>query len=684
MTTRCVLIAVSLAFGILHSAASAQPFVISASRESRWTLQTGSVLHDRTLEYAVVVDSTGWIEGGRRRVFTRCTIAVVDFSGIVHDRYTHPVRDCAQEPDFFYDAFRALPAVTPGSWWRAVVQSATDRGTRTTTYLRDTLVAGEQYLILRDSTDMVRSATWPTLDFGGRDSTLHRQQLRGYIIGNLLYDPRRSLVIARSDTLRMQGELVREYAGNTRYKTRRSVVTAIDMRVDRPEVHAARVEQRNEEFRRTWRHFDFEPALPDELALAAGRESSVDSLIAVWSAAESDQEKRLIEHRLGRWYRNRARDWNRELFDTARRNGDAATAFRLAIATIEIATRAVDHELFEFLLPYMEDAGVALHAGLPSYSPHTLIMSVLMRSPPVLHNNLVHRPVCAPRTCALLETYATRADVDYRLRDLGVAAVFLRDPAAGFPALETRVRETPRSPLLTALYRTALGYRSDTPGATTVPPVGADIAMWVAYAGTGDMWRRNATALPLYQLRTGRNITGEMRARFDAATDNLELLVFGNVLNDMDPYAFNDLDVLKLLERRDQRLDRLAADIANRRRPVAMPAPDSIQSLVLDALIAELVDGKTVTWPGYKGSPRYTTPVRIISDGLPALILERWSERVTFVTRKDQARDGRAFVVSSAPQMAGPFVYFTKGGSMYTLMRTPAGWRVVSLITVVP
>ncbi|MGH7553201.1 MAG: hypothetical protein ACREMQ_09285 [Longimicrobiales bacterium] len=215
-------------------------------------------------------------------------------------------------------------------------------------------------------------------------------------------------------------------------------------------------------------------------------------------------------------------------------------------------------------------------------------------------------------------------------------------------------------------------------------------------------------AIRAHEALTGRPVRAELRAAFEQATEDSARLVFGAILRGIGELSASDPDDLARQLRTGSEAER---NLARRELPELVrsaPRADSATAFeLIDRVLAMTVE-RAPAWPTLEapaGTPFTPTPaandvaVLIISDGLPAAILERWAGRARFVTaaeasaqdprtatrtvsvgQRDDTRTVRGRVLELfrmdgegvQPDAAG-----YAGGSTYFLLRTESGWVIV-------
>ena len=577
--------------------------VVSTRTSPQLFAANGATLVNRTLEpRAEVIDSMRWLPTGSREVFTRQYRLVIDSAGGVRafsrlpapvsphldsasirrfQSFQHLSGDFAVSftPALVGTALRSLPAalpqrrrITTNYEWTlnefGVVE--TERGTRVTTYLRDTTIAGTRLWVVRDSSSLTREERWPVQTFL-LDSAAHRRTSRGYRTSFTIYDPARAVIVTAYDTTRLQTTLHRELSGVGDFSTTQHLVINRNIFSELPAAYDARRDYEIAQMRKRSGGMVVAPTDSVGSRLARGDSRLLDSLLTAWQRTNIREVRDTIEEQLS-WSRA---SWRAMLFPLAVAQRDTATAIRLADAMLYAYDTTISDDLLVFVLPVMEDPAKALHYGLSVDAPFYHAFYKLMRRPPVVFRN--EGPACTATGCAMLLRYADRTDVDPRLRDLGIVTRFLLDPAGGFPALESRAHSG-GTRIAQSMHRTALGYLNEwsRPGSgRPIPPPGAPEDAWVAWATPiGDF--ESIPVLQLYMLRTGRDLRREIRQRFDQATSDTTRKLFGEMLAHVDREGMSLAEAERLASSESEIMRNLAARIAHRFVGKDAKAPDSV------------------------------------------------------------------------------------------------------------
>jgi len=223
----------------------------------------------------------------------------------------------------------------------------------------------------------------------------------------------------------------------------------------------------------------------------------------------------------------------------------------------------------------------------------------------------------------------------------------------------------------------------------------------------------HVTAIRFHQVRTGRDVLGEIRTRFGATTEDSARMVFGTMLAGLGDTP---------------NVEQLAAQFRSGSPPQIALAQRSLYTVfrgrparadaattasILDRLVASNVEGGE-PWPSLMPPPSNPPPPRIppragapaerlymLADSVPPALRERWRDRVTFISAAEWAampvRQAGTLLTLSDVQRVGPFVRVSVyssgrlarqpdetprlfyGSTTYYLLARGDGWVVVGM-----
>lgn len=667
------------------------------------TLESGA-RRVRTSQFSFVVDS-----GGNARGYEAVPLTRPSAMDSATARRLEQGRSIAELMRVAFPETGAVPVFRelrveprPGAFWTEPIDwrierlgvTASETGTRTTRITGDTLVDGVRHWILRDSSVIERVESWPEHAFTLAEDVAREQRWTGHRTGYALYDPLRALAVRTADTTHLEGVITRRFADGRTWTAPQTMLVAEARETMSSERHAR------------WRTAQREPFrimpvanTPLETRLAAADTVVLDSLVGAWrTVAVVDRDA--IEQLLARWWRG-DRGWRGRLMQAAAESGDSARAFRHATELLRFGS--FDSAALAFVLPPMEDPGHSLRWGLGPDAGFDVIYYALLNNPDLLE------PASAPcrpaTTCAAIAGYATREDVDPRLRDLGVAVGFLLDPRGRYTQLDERARSG--TLVAETFQRLANGYRHESSAPSTgmpFPIAGTDWREWRAWlAGRGGRIEPIGRAVfALFTRRTGRDFAREFRDHYETATEDSARLVFGALRETVERGSFGVGEIERLLDSGSPPLADLARLVVIGPLVQAQPAPDSVAAELIDAVLAAMIDSVPLPWsdqPARQPRLRAGPSTVLIADSLPAGVVARWGARIPIRTMAEwRAQDPRepgeatSIVVRAtgnlalirlstsgrlrAPPEEPP--YFWASGTTFVLLRTPSGWRFIT------
>lgn len=571
--------------------------------------------------------------------------------------------------------------IAPGGRWVDTVRLATTgggnrqalHGVRTSTLLGDTVVAGRLLRIVQDSMAAHYEETALIRDFTFEAWAEVTRVVDGVGRGRHLYDPRSGLFATRSDTMILSGTMTLanpdggRFTMPARYERMRALALYDAAGWD------ALVAERRAQRSAQMGGMVILPGDSLQARLRRGDTIARDSLLDEWHRAVDPDERVRMQGILSRWGGAGIRE---RMIELALEAGDTAFA-----TGNEFGERRVDAAVIERLLPILANPVVALERGMGVGSirslPFDRISSPLLNNPPFITADTAQWG-CVPAICHVLATLADTAS-ESRLRDVGLLARFVLDPAAHQDAVRRRVGEG------SALLRPAVqlldgvGARWAAASKAPMPPEGADWRMWLEWMSGRDpdypaptlprpenrirFDDSHAKAIRFHSAVTGRDILGEIRERYELAQDTARLM-FGTILAQMDAMPVDTVDLARRLQSEDATEKQLAVTEFMRWFRNAGPVDPATAAELMDRAITNVM----------RDAPTDGSPVYIVGDSLPAAVREKWSARARIITGADRAAlnpRGRAFIVSPNPVRGiGSFV-MTGASQTTTQARAP-------------
>jgi hypothetical protein len=306
-------------------------------------------------------------------------------------------------------------------------------------------------------------------------------------------------------------------------------------------------------------------------------------------------------------------------------------------------------------LPLMADPGLTWASGLDHDVLYEEFQYALQYYPPAV----VERPACTPDACRALAEQWERAR-EPRLRDLGLFARVAMEPApwadsvlarvaAGSAILEPAARlvngvaagykgwHHPPLPEAGAHWRAWLDWTRGVPPADR-PPATAPEKLGVP------VMEVHANALRFHALRTGRDVTGELRGRLGAAESDSARLVFGAILNVLGELPVDADAVARGIASSSAAERTLAARQIYDLFRNAGPADEATAAALMDRLLGIVLEGAE-PFPALEGvRPPYGWAIMdgdfaldLPVDSLPPAIRAKWAARVAADERLDAA-----------------------------------------------
>ena len=495
-------------------------------------------------------------------------------------------------------------------------------GVRVSSRVGDTTIEGRQLWIVVDTTE-VRYEERTLQDEWVLDTTAFVERVAtGRMTGRMLYDRDIGLFRYRVDSTVLTGTAVLRYPDGRSYET------------------PARYERR-----RTWTQTDpgaHSPIAPSPLA------------------SESGDSAALL----------------RNLSIRLRNAGFTPSAI------IEEATMRP-------LIALMDDPATTFALGADRDALFQSLVSVLVQTPPAVNSDTTRWP-CTPAACALLADQY-RAARQPELKTLGLLAHFVMDPRRwtdSLPADTTKWSHLLGDARLLANGAVAV---SRSPSKDPLPGPADDWRPWVEWmVGVGNepvcvdgacmsrsrimqtrklyFGRAHATAFRFGEVRTGRDIVGELRQKLAAATTDSGKLVYEYLLFQIGQYRPTAASIARHLSESPILVELGAIEIPALFENAPPRADDSTTTAVMDRFIS-IALGLESPWrnldtlrPTYDGDDLRLPKDKLLllADDLPPALRVKWSARVPIVTqsqwRDRSARADAALIALRSVARVGPFV----------------------------
>lgn len=460
--------------------------------------------------------------------------------------------------------------------------------------------------------------------------------------------------------------------------------------------------------------------------LAAGNVALRDSLLHELDRSRDVEKRSQLRSVLEQW----AGGYGAGPFaDTLRAHlllaGDTAEVVR---GLLDPAVTKLTSERLALILPFARDPGAAFDWGIPISQFYENVEQRLAEYPPAVVQP-AYRQMCTPVACAALASLHS-AKGDARMRHVGLMAAFALDPL--------RWVDSVRADTVRARIRNLSGGIGATWPASShphMPPKGASWRAWAEWmngeapsdsiiaggvvAPEFRFEESHANAAAFYEILSGRNITAEWRDDADHATSALEHYVFERMLagrNAWHPSPDSVALWLTGLSTIGQARGALGAQVVME----GAPAPDSAAATALiNRVLAHVIDGE-LPWPriGSASAPmptgslldNATRPYKGLAGQEPQTIFvksaivtaelrAKWGSRVTWITdpKWRLSEDSYPATVVTIYGLAARDVFASinadvfsarkgrrgidagNGGNGYLLLRTPQGWRIISV-----
>jgi hypothetical protein len=583
-------------------------------------------------------------------------------------------------------------------------------GRRVSRVEKDTVVRGRRLWIVRDSA-AVRYADRELHDertLAARVAAEH--EASGVIRGRHLFDPRLRLFLVRHDTTALAGRAVLRYPDGRAFPTAARFERARTWTLLDPASLArrerARDAAREDEGSSVMRIFEKGGI---ETRLIDGDRRLRDSLVRAWRQARDPDERARIIGPLEEFGSDPA-DW---LAGMALEDGDTAYAVRdVAPRFYGIAREPVNERQLRWVLPFMDDPGLAFAFGVDRDPPYeNLVQALVMHPPAVTPNSGVWS--CTRAACALLARQRAEGR-EPRLRDVGLVAALALEPARWADTVLARAAASPRLLAPAAqLVRGALTAVRDREG-PPLPPSGAGWRAWQAWmAGSSPDTRMfeqpHQVVIRFHEALTGRDIVGELRRGRDQAVEDSARLVYGVLLLAFGEATRTPAELQAALRNGSPAERTLATQEAVRLLDAAPHADSATVTEVLGPMLARMIDGAppwrwlepaTAPRPAVRRVSEGPHPLYISSEPLSAALRVAWSPRARLIepggAGAPGSRDAAIVYTASPVRRAGPFVrlnvrwsttearrpdqepFAYSGGASVDLVQIDGEWRVIN------
>lgn len=605
-------------------------------------------------------------------------------------------------------AFRATVARPGARWTDTLSQEASHegfrqslRGVRVSTLVGDTIVGGHRCWIVRDSARVHYEERWleeeRTLD---TLVTLTRTG-DGFVRGRYLYDPDLGLFRRRDDTTAFSGEAALRYPdsypGKRLFRTPARYERYRHWDLYDLAGYSVRLGELRASAERAMGGMVIVPNTDVERRLADGDSIARDSVVAEWRRSDDPDRREVLFGLLSRWV---GRDQRfRERLDAMRvAAGDTAYLYTQLARRAYSSGKPADTTDVRRMVAFMEDPGLAFAFNQSRDWLYENLRQGLTTWPPAVTRDTTRWP-CTPAACRMLADQRRTAR-EPRLREVGLVALVTLDPARWADTVLARVRAGASFLEPAAMLVRGVGATWRAASQAPVPAPNAPWQSWAEWMNGVDpryaavrpgprvpstppvrFEESHATAIRFYQARTGRDVVGELRRRYEGALSDSARLVFGAMLQGLGELRLSADEAASYFR------SGKAAEVALAQQALRglffdsqTRAADSATAVaLLDRLVALVVEG-VPAWRALDGSPAgwaragpelHSTPRRrtvfLLGDSLPPALREKWKDKVGIVTAKAWRRQpsteaGVLFTVSSVRQV-GPFALVTVSAS---------------------
>ena len=544
------------------------------------------------------------------------------------------------------------------------------RGTRTSRILGDTVVDGRRLWIVHDSASVQYEERYVeqerTLDTTVQVSRSGVGTLRGVH----LYDPQLRLFRWRADTTRLSvGYAVLRYPDGRSFRTPARYERVRRWRLYDASEYAARLAELRASPGHDFGGMVFVPGNELQRRLAAGDVAVRDSVVRAWQRTADPDEAAGLFGLLSMWVRD---EQSSARIDSLRiASGDTAYLYELLARRAYTTGRPLDSADVRAMLRFMEDPSIAWGFDKSRDWLYENLVQALTTWPRAVTASPYGRsPMCTIDACRLLGAQ-WRTAREPRLRDVGLVALVTLDPRQW--ADTVLALDGTRHPLLHSVALLARGVGATWPAASKapLPPPNSDWRAWLEWMNgrdrrydTAGQGRSTASATPavrfeeshwtairFYETRTGRDVVGELRRRYDAAGSDSARLVFGTMLQPFGEARLTESQVAEaFVSGVPARID-LARQALLRGFYSAASAPMDAATAApfIDRLLAATVDSAPLWRVGaadLRAPPRGARPIvhaevrRIFlnGDSLPDALRAKWGARLQIIASAEWAR----------------------------------------------
>ncbi|MBA3970277.1 MAG: hypothetical protein H0X52_09260 [Gemmatimonadetes bacterium] len=599
-------------------------------------------------------------------------------------------------------------------------------GTRVSTLVRDTTVAGRRFWIVRDSARARYQERWiddeRTLD---TLATVERT-VDGVLRARHLYDPELRLFRLRHDTTALSGTAVLSYPDGRSFPTPAHYERTRRWELFDSTGYAARRARRDSVFYANVGGMLYLPRDQIEQRLSRGDTVLRNSLVARWHQSRDPEQRFRLMELIERWGRG-GPQLEMRLHRLALEAGDTAHALREILHRWSWNHRPpVTAAELEHLLPFMDAPGLAFAFGLDRDPFYEYPRGGLLSRIPALLPDSTQWP-CTPDACRLLAAQRETAR-EPRLRDLGLIASLALEPARWADAVLQRAQAG--SATMGPAIQLIEGVGATWPAASKapLPRPDADWRAWLEWmngrdpryprdsnapAGTAVRFEQShAQAIRFYQVRTGRPVIQELQRELTEATGDSARLVYTTILLGLGERSSDPAQVAQRLRFGSPAERALAVrELSSLFRNAEVP-DSATNAALIDRILGIAIEAEA-PWPDLhppdaerKGLGHLrrinerSSPVFILADNLPAPVRRKWQTRAQLITSEQwNARSDRLPGILFRPGRvlrAGPFVYLdldystraarredqapagSAGGFTVYLLETEKGWMLVS------
>jgi hypothetical protein len=606
-------------------------------------------------------------------------------------------------------------------------------GIRVSTLLGDTTVAGRRLWIVSDSAVIRYEERSGRLGSGQVEVT---RTAAGVGRGRALYDPALGLFRTRSDSALLAGTVVSRHPDGrvietpARFERRRRWVLHDALtyqaweRQQSPAVLAAtRVDQTH---LRPSRGVLVDPPIYLDWRMALGDVSFLDSLVDAFERSVDPAARNAILERSLFWQHDSV--LVRRVHASRVAHGDSAYLLQQLARRLHAAARLPSYKIDERT---MRDVIALLQRGSRFIDSERLVEALetpLVSSPPAIARDTSQWP-CTPAACALLaEQWRTAREP--KLKRLGLVAHFVRDPRRWTDTLLADT--TPSEVEWARLLARGVGATSPDASRDTLPPPGAGWHAWlewlVGISPTApqhdfsyeslmrmrglEFHPPHATAIRFTQVRTGRDIVGELRQMLAQASADSAKLVLEYILTQLGDFTPTVSSVAAHVRSGSAQRIELGAHQAPMLFRGSPPRADSATAARLTDELIALTLGENRPWrvlnprikwdvvPNPPIADWGTAPTYILADSTPVSLRPKWSGRLITGTEwaMHSPQVAARLVAPGHVSRTGPFARISietvdvrvevfdrmpmryRKSTTYDLMEQDGAWRILGIV----